>query len=109
MGGTLAGSLPDGKGAVPGTAGETTGTRAGKREKRMQRVFALQDDGTADGGKVHIPTNDGLLQREAAERAADGYAGRGAERQGSEVRQGNTGLLFLPYPAGTEKRIENVT
>jgi len=38
-----------------------------KREKRLQRVFALQDDGGADGGKVHLSANDGLLQREAVE------------------------------------------
>lgn len=74
----------------------------------MQRVFALQNDGSTDRGKVHVPTNDGLLQREAAERAPDGNAGRGTERQGGEVRQGETGLFFLGYPAGTEKRIADI-
>ena len=32
----------------------------------------------------------------------------GTERQGGEVRQGETGLFFLGYPAGTEKRIADV-
>ena len=75
----------------------------------MQRVFALQNDGSKDGGKVHVPRNDGLLQREAVERAPDGNAGQGAERQGGEVRQGETGVFFLGYPAGAEKRIANVS
>ena len=43
-----------------------------------------------------------------AERAPDGNAGRGTERQGGEVRQGETGVFFLGYPAGTEKRIADV-
>ena len=74
----------------------------------MQRVFALQNDGSTDGGKVHVPTNDGLLQRKAAERAPDGNTGRRAEGQGGEVRQGKAGLFFLGYPAGTEKRIADM-
>ena len=52
----------------------------------VQRVFALQNDGSKDGGKVHVPTDDGLLQRETVEHAPDGNAGRGTERQGGEVR-----------------------
>lgn len=74
----------------------------------MQRIFALQNDGSTDRGKVHVPRNDGLLQREAAERAPDGNAGRGTEGQGGEVQQRKTGLFFLGYPTGTEKRIADV-
>lgn len=38
-----------------------------------------------------------------------GNAGRGIERQDGEVRQGEAGLFFLGYPAGTEKRIADVS
>lgn len=39
--------------------------------------------------------------------APDGNTGRGTERQGGEVRQGEAGLFFLGYLVGTGKRISN--
>ena len=60
------------------------------------------------GGKVQLPANDGLLQREAAECETDGDAGRRAEGQVGEVRQGDGRLLLLRHPAGAKTGIEDV-
>lgn len=69
---------------------------------------AEQPDGKPDGGKVQLPANDGLLQREAAECETDGDAGRRAEGQVGEVRQGDGGLLLLRHPARAETGAEDV-
>ena len=60
------------------------------------------------GEKVQLPANDGLLQREAAECETDGNAGRRAEGQVGEVRQGDGRLLLLRHPAGAKTGIEDV-
>ena len=65
-------------------------------------------DGKPDGGKVQLPANDGLLQREAAECETDGDAGRRAEGQVGEVRQGDGEVLLLRHPAGAETGVEDV-
>jgi len=60
------------------------------------------------GGKVQLPANDGLLQREAAGGETDGDAGRRAEGQVGEVRQGDGEVLLLRHPAGAETGVEDV-
>ena len=73
-----------------------------------QHLHAEQPDGKPDGGKVQLPANDGLLQREAAGCETDGDAGRRAEGQGGEVRQGDREVLLLRHPAGAETGVEDV-
>ena len=74
---------------------------------------AVETSGMSAVGRGGVPkslltANDGLLQREAAECETDGDAGRRAEGQVGEVRQGDGEVLLLRHPAGAETGIEDV-
>lgn len=84
---TFAGNMPRSIPEIPRYDGETPDPCSPDDCKQVQRVFAVQANGTGNRRKVQLCTDEGVLRRQADGSETHGDTGRLPDRQRGDFRQ----------------------